>query len=897
MNNQARDPWWAAALLRFVDVVAWLTPARRRAGWKAEWKAEVIHAVRERRAATRDGPEAGRIGRWTASALADALWLRGEELTMERWADALRFAGRTLRRSPAFTSVAVLTLGLGIGATTAIFSLANWALLRPVPGVQSPGELLVVVPRPAGDPTGIAPLSDPTVRRLMAGGPTIAAVAAYSGIAADVVLGEGSEPLRVRAQVVTPGFFATLGVGPWRGRVFEDVEGEPTSVHAVAVVSHDFWRGVLSSEPDAVGQTLDANGSSVQVVGIAPPGFRGPERTDDVALWFPSSAVPAVMARVPANILTLEGVPLWGSVVARRGAAATTEAVAAQLTAAAPELARRDVRLEITEGFGIHPTLRARLTDTLALVGGLVSLLLVLTVANLVNLVLSRVARRRREVVIRKALGASSSSITAALATEGVVLAVFGSVAALMIGFGLVRVLDGATLMEWMPVVRGVPLDARVMAFALGMALAVTATASYLAATGVQRLAPVDALRSSHTATTRSGRLRRTMVALQVALSLSLLVGAGLLVQSVTHLQGEELGLLPTDVVVFSLNPGVQGYSDDDADRLFRELAAELDAEPGIRSVGFSWLMPFGPRSYSERVRRPDTPSEVDEVVADANMITPAFFSALGIRLVDGRTYDEREYGQPVRPDRGAVVINRTLAEQLFPDGGAVGRNIVMPGRRESAFEVIGVVEDARLKDPRESPGPMLFDPFGNGYKTTSASFVASIAGNPDIALARIREMVRTRDSRLPLLEAGQLGEIIRSGLAEDRALARITSSFALLSLLLAAAGLFALVSELSQSRVREFGVRRALGAGAARLASLVLRDSLLVVGSGALVGILLGYVVASMLESRLAGVGAVDLFTFAAATCMLLVVAVLASLQPALRSARVDPVKALMTE
>lgn len=815
---------------------------------------------------------------------------------MERWTDAVRSAARSLRRSPSFTLVSVLTLGLGVGATTAIFSLANWALVRPVPAVQRPGDLLTVVPRPVDDPGEVAPLSDPTVRRLGRGGPAIAGVAAYSGIAADVVLAEGTEPRRVAAQIVTPDFFATLGVTPWRGRAFEGAEGDPTSVHAVVVVGHGFWREVLASDPGAVGRTLDVNGHAFEVVGIAPPDFRGPNRTDDVALWFPSSAIPVVMARIPADILSMEVAPLWASVIVRRAGDATRDAVETQLAALTPELAVRGVRLDVAAGFGIHPTLRARLADMLALVGGLVGLLLMLTTANLVNLILSRVARRQREVVIRKALGASSFALTVVMAMEGAVLAMAGSVAALLIGLGLVEMLDGATLVRWMPVVRDVPLDGRVMTFALGTALAVAGATSLLAATGVQRLAPADALRASR-ATTPRGTLRRHGVALQVALSLALVAAATLLVRSVTRLQDGNLGLTPEDVVIFSLNPGVQGYSETDADGLFRQLQTELEEDPLIRSVGFTWLTPYGPRRYTERVRRPDAPSDDEGVVAAANMITPQVFDALGIEMVDGRSFDETEYGRSARPDRGAVVLNRTLAERLFPEGGAVGRVVLLPGRRESAFEVIGVVEDARLNDPREEAGPMFFDPFGNGYKTTSATYVAGVAGDPAFALRRIREVVRNRDARLPLLQAGTLVDTIRSGLAEERALARITSSFALLSLLLATTGVFALVSELVQDRMREFGVRRALGASSLRVTGIVLGDSLALIGAGALVGLLMAFAVVGMLESRIATVGATDFATFAAATLILFVAGTLATLTPALRAARVHPVRALMAE
>jgi predicted permease len=894
--DRTRDPFLEKRL-RLLRFLARLAPPARRSAWLREWEAEVATAVvrlREGGAVRRSG---GRLRVRTWLAAVDALGLWREELSMEAWRSSLGLALRTLRRSPGFAVLAVALLAIGIGANTAVFSLANWALLRPLPGVTEPGELLAIEARRAGT-EGSARLSHPTVERLLTAGPAVASGAAYTSVAVDVMLGPAEAAVRVPGQVVTAGFFETLGVRPALGRTFEEAEGRAGAVHAVAVVSHRFWRERLGSSREVLGRTLTMNGTTFTIVGVAGAEFEGPRRTEAVAVWAPASALPALVPRFPPGLLTMEQAGIWTGVVVRRTAVATPSSVVAQLERSAPELARSELTLHADGRVGISPQLRERLRETIGILVGLVLLLLVLTVANLVNLVLSRVARRKHEVAVRRALGASGGRIVLELAGEGVVLGLTGAGAALVVGTAGLGVLGARGLLAGMVGRDPVPVDARVILFALVAALAAAGAASLLAARVVHRRSGVEVLRQRAGGSVSARRLRRGLVAAQLGVSLALVVGASLAVRSLIALQATPtLGYRPEGVVVFSLNPGVQGYVDADADALFRALAFRIETLPAVDAVGFTWLAPLSGQTYTEQVHALGRDETGEGVTAVANMVTPGYFTALGMDVVEGRTFGPAEYGRADRPERGQVVLNETLARTLFAGEPAIGREIRMAGRSESAFEVIGVVRDARLSTPQAPAGPYLFDPYGNGYRTTSATFAVRTPGDAGALLERIEALVHERDPRLPLLEAGPLRGAVDDALSEVRGLARITTIFAALAVVLAALGLFGLVSEMAQARIHEFGLRSALGARRGDIAALVLRDASIMVSAGTAVGIVAGWIVARALETRLGGTQGIDAAGFVFAAMLLATIAVAACAAPAMRAARVDPVRALQAD
>lgn len=816
---------------------------------------------------------------------------------MTGWWSVGRARVRSLMRSPGFLVISVLTLVAGIGANTVIFSLANWALFRPLPAVADPGELVSITLRHRGT-DDYAPFSHPTALRLLEGSSALSSAAAHATLPADVLPADGGLARRVSAQLVTPGFFATLGVTPSLGRDFRPEEGDPATVHRVAVVSHRFWTDHLGGDPGALGTTLRLNDDPYEVVGVAPRGFLGTSRTRGASIWIPSSAAPVFLSRVPPNVLSSEQVPLWLQLVGRPALPGMgPDDVAIQLARAAPTLERRELEVRVDRNVGIPQGLRARLGRTLSILGALVVLLLVLTTANLANLLLSRVVRRERETLVKRALGASSFRLTADLVAESALLGLVGGGLALISAWGVLEVLEGVRLTTWFPPIRDVPLDLTVLGFNLAVALGTAAVASVAAAVTLQHFSTSRALRSGSGISPGSAFFRRGAVSLQVALSLILVLAAGLLVRSLDRVQDFRLGFDPDEVLAFSLNPGVQGYDAPEADRLFRELRAALESLPAVESADFTWLAPLGARRYSEEVAALGAESEDVRVTVDANMVSPGLFRTLDIELLEGRSFDDREFRRSERPEEGAVVINRTLAEALFPDGPAVGRRLRNFGRRERFFEVIGVVDDARLVDARETAGPQVFDPFGNGYRTTSATFVVRGRNASEPLLPVIRREVRERAPGLPILEAGTLRSAVDESLAEERLLARLTPIFAALALVLAVAGLYGLVSEAVQRRRHEFGVRTALGARGGQILGLVLLDSFRVVGIGAVLGLVGATQLGRLLGSHLLGMEVLDALTFLGATAVLLGAGLVAAIVPALRSTRVDPVEVLRAD
>jgi hypothetical protein len=326
-----------------------------------------------------------------------------------------------------------------------------------------------------------------------------------------------------------------------------------------------------------------------------------------------------------------------------------------------------------------------------------------------------------------------------------------------------------------------------------------------------------------------------------------------------------------------------------------RDLAREIGALPGVTAAGFTWLAPFGAQRYSEQVLPAGAvEASPDVIAADANMMSPELLDALGMELVAGRTFSVEEYERRERPARGHVVINETLARMLFPSGAAVGRDIRMPGRREEAFEVIGVVRDARLRDVREPPGPGLYDPFGNGYLTSSATFVIRSSGTTATLMPAIQAILRERDARVRALEMTTMTDRLNQLMSEEIAIARITAVLAALAALLAAFGLYGLVSEAVQARRHEMGVRQALGAQPLQMLAATLRHVAVPVGVGLLAGIAASTQVGRLLQTQLVGVSTSDPGSILAALLLLTVVCVVALTVPAVRALRADPLTAL---
>lgn len=811
-------------------------------------------------------------------------------MTVSPWRSLAR-AFRELKRRPSYPALAIVVLVAGVAPATAFLSLINWAFLRPVPGIARSGELLAVrVTDPESG--GRVGLPNPSVERWLAEASEVQAGAAFLPLSLDVTLPE-QRPVRVASHIVTGGYFETLGVRPSLGRVLTPDDARGTGSAPVAVISHRLWQTVFGGDPNVLGRMIEVNQTALEVVGVAAREFKGPSRVDDIGVWLPAPAITAAVPRLPAAILSMERARIWQSMVVRPNAGVPASAVRQQLLNAAPELETAGLELAVAAERGLSPGLRSQLRRSLAIVGALVGLLVFLTVLSLVNLTLARTLRQRREVAVRRALGANLRAVLREPFWTAVVVGGLGSAVSIAAGLLVFQAIDVAGLLPASADATALRLDWRVVFMAAGLGLAIMVVTWGSSGLAAARFAPSETLRPAGGG--RTSRVRRGLVAAQIMVSVALVSAAGLAARSLGRLLMPVETYDPDRLTLASVNPGAIGYDDAQADRLFRDLVLEIEELPGVEHAGFSWLPPMGPQRYQENVLAIGRAGGGDEIVASANMISPGWLGTMGIELLEGRDFSEAEYGRSERPDRGQVLVNSTLANLLFPGSSALGRELRMTGRRESAFEIIGVVADTRLQDMWDAPGPALFDPFGNGYRTTSATFAVRGTETEGI-VRRIGALLEERNPALSIGEGRSMAAIVADRTAEERTMSRVAALLAGCAVALAAVGLFALMSQAVLERTREFGVRSALGADPARLMRLVLWNAFAVIGVGLASGLTAAFGVGRLMQARLFETPPFDPVVLLGAAVVFLAVGATASI-PAWWAARIDPAAALRAD
>jgi putative ABC transport system permease protein len=813
-------------------------------------------------------------------------------MRMEAWRDTLtrdlRYAARQLRRSPVFTTVAVLTLALGIGANTAIFSVVDGILFRPLP-FPEPHELVNVwtdVTRrggPADEWLSYANFAD-----LREGAETLEEAAAWGGWAPTWT--DPERPEQLRGARITRGMFSgVLRVEPRLGSGLRPSDDEPGAAPRV-LLSDGFWRRAFGGDPAAVGRTLTLDGASMEIAGVMPAGFR-PPFVPDADLW--------IAARVdPAEQATRRGGFSWRAVArvseGRDPAAADAELrrLGSRLEASHPEsntgLTFRAVPL--------REDLTARARSGLLVLLGAVGLVLLVACVNVANLLLARATGRTSEMAVRQALGAGRSRLASQLLTESAVLAAVGGIAAVAVAF-LATDLLVSLAPETTPRLDEVGVDGRVLAFTALVTLLAGGLFGLTPALRAARSDPRQALQEGG----RGGlggtaaRLRGLLVSAQVALALVLLVGAGLLARSFDSLRSVELGFEPAGVTTFQVF--LRGYESPERVAFARAMEERLAALPGVAAVGVTGTLPLsgfdGDASFHVEGR--PLPEPGGEPAAWIRRVTPGYLPAMEIEVVRGRGFGDVD----VEGDRGVVIVNETLAARWFPGEDPVGRRITFsdPAAEDPFWrEIVGVARDIRNFGIREESRMAVYLPWAqapgfavNGVVRTEVpddGLVPALRAHvdeldPTVAVARIRPMT----------------ELVERALAPERFLTLLLSLFAAAGLTLAAVGLYGVVSWSVGRRVRELGVRMALGAGTARVAAMVVRGSLVLVAAGVVAGLGAVLLLTRLLDGLLYGVEATDPATLAAVVLLLVAVATVAAAVPAVRAAAVDPARALHGE
>ncbi|MCP3167974.1 ABC transporter permease [Myxococcus qinghaiensis] len=800
------------------------------------------------------------------------------------WQD-LRYGARVLVRGPGFTVAILVTLALGIGANTAIFSVIHGVLLRPLP--YGDGERLVHLDQPVarlgGESAGFSPLELEDYRQRLTG---IQRLVEYHSMPFHIV-GHG-EPRRVQTAVVSSGFFDTLGVRPLLGRTFLPDEEKPGAA-PVLILSHAYWQRELGGDPTIVGKTFTMNGRTHTVIGVLPPVPQYPGEND---VYMPVSACPFRSGEHWAHTRTSRGLTVLGRLapgVSLGEARAELERAAASLHQAWPEA------YPSAEGFTatasrIQDRLVARARPTLLLLFVTAVFLLLIVCANVANLTLARLARREHELAVRVAVGAGQGRLARQLLTEHLLLSFLGGLLGLVVAVAGMELLV-AFVARYTSRAVEVEVGASMLLINLGLSLGTGLVLSLLPALPARTLFGAVAMQGAGGSRV-SPRLRGFFIVSQVALSCVLLVGAGLMLRSMVSLHRVDPGFDPENVLTARVDLGWDRYREDDKVRAFAEqLVPRLEELPGVTVVGLANELPLGgnePWTMALQVEGEEVSAGQVRPRADLRSATSGYFHALGVPLLKGRLFEPGD-----RPDTApVVVVNQAFARTYLAGGEPLGRRISFDEGR-NWVTVVGVVGDVRERGLGEDPPREVYLPFAL-QPLRDLRILVRTSGAPMALAPHLRELVHELDSVQPVTDVRSLSSLRSESLAAPRLVTLLLGFFAVLALVLTCTGLTGVVAFSVSQRVRELGIRLALGAEPSSVLGLVLRQGMSLVLAGLLMGTAGALGLSSLMEGLLFGVEPTDPLTLVGVVLLLGGTGAVACLLPALRAARTDPAIAL---
>lgn len=911
--------------LRVIALVGLVVPRRLRSDWRQEWETE----LRSREELLAEWDRLGFRGkldlvRRSTSAFWDALWLQPK-----RWEDEmiqdLRFGARMLFKHKAFTMIATLSLALGVGANTAIFSLINTTLLKTLP-VKDPRQLaLFTIAGPEG--TGYHfnyPLIEEFVRRNHS----------FTGVFATSRPGRwrlmdpeaGGELETIHATRVTGNFFSVLGVSAAAGRTLSEEDDQASGPQPVAVISYNLWKRRFGLKPGVVGRKIMLDNYPFTIIGVAPAGFFGIEVGDNTDLWFPLRMTPLLPSG--NQILTLRGAWVL-RVMARLKPGISIEQASAEmdvvlkqhLNEIAPDRAagftpiqRRnyfDRRLRLEPGATGFSPLRATVTSPLLVMMIIVGLVLLIACANVANLLLARAASRRREMAVRLALGAGRFRLIRQLLTESVLLALLGGVV------GLLFARWGSTLLlAYLPsrdsVVLDFAFDSQVLGFTLLTSLLAVLLFGVAPALRATRLDLGATLKDAVSESGGMSRLtaHKALAVAQVALAICLLIGAGLFVRSLQNLKNLNVGFDRENVTLFELD-SMARFTPAQRVVLQKQLFDQLERLPGAVQASKAQSSPLIGSANTTRIAVEGYTQRTDEeMICRPLWVGPNFFKTMGIPLFQGRDFSPQELqpltgnqpagglsGQGAAPSGSlAAVINQTMARHFFGEQNPLGRRFRFPDGplQGIPIDVIGVAKDAVFASLREQTPRTFYLSFFQWPTDGGGTYLLRALGDPSSVASAIQRVVRELDPQIQVLNLKTMDDVVDDSLLQERFVAHIGGFFSLSALLLACIGLYGVMSYAISRRTHEIGVRMALGAQTSEVMKLALKQGMRLVLFGVLIGLAASLAATQAMKSMLFGLTAVDPATYALVTMLLLIVALLACYLPARRATKVDPIIAL---
>ena len=813
-------------------------------------------------------------------------------VTMHAVLQDVRYSARMLRRRPAVSLVAVSSLGLGLSLATVVFVLLDGLVLRPLP-VPRPDDLALVLELRATGVNHNLPYLDFVDYR--AGQRSFTDLAAHSR--SDVAVRVGDELRVVAAELVSGSLFPMLQPPMRAGRGLSDDDDRVEAPPAV-VVSESLWQRLTGREPQQfTPQSLVINNEAFAIAGVVAEPFRGMAIGRDTQVWIPLAQ--HALIDPSAGLRRQRRTTSWLSIIGRLRAGVTRDAAAQDLSRVEAAVAATTGRtrpkvLTVVEGRQGDSPLPLTAAQPLRLLLGAALLVLVVACANVANLLLTRATERSREMAVRTALGAGHGRLARLLAIETAMLGGLGGLVAIATGPAIARSVVPFLGDFGRPVTIDIPLDWRLIAVVAAMAVVAIALAGLAPIAGVLRGRSLEALADGGRAISAgptTSRLRRGLVVVQCALSLALLTVALLLSRTVYNLRTAPTGLDMNHVALVEVDPDVARYDTTRAQAYLARAIAEVAALPGVRAAGFGRIVPLGfGGSRMSVLIRDYQPAADEDMELNYNVVSTDYDKAIGLELLSGRWFDARETGGPL----SAVVVNETMARRYWPSG-AIGRRLKFDEAGPDV-EVIGVVRDVKYRMLREDRSPSFYVPVSQSRASSGVLHVRT-SGDPGAMLDTLRRTLQQLDPAVPVVSVRTLQQQAAINVSDERLAMLIGVVLGGAGLLLAAVGLYAALAYAVEQRTREIGVRVALGASAATIARLIVRQSLVLAAVGAVIGTGIAMWLARLIESRLYGVAASDTATLVVSAAILAAVATLASYVPARRAARIDPVDALRAD